>query len=432
MATVQALTGRVVTFAGDPFRDPEADCIAVHDPGAVVIADGIVRAVGDRSVITGNAVVTDHGEHLILPGFVDAHVHYPQVEVVGGYGEELLDWLARYVFPAEQRLADPAHAADLAGFFLDSLVAGGVTTACVFCTSHPGSADAFFTAAAARGLRMAAGKVAMDRNAPAALCDTPRRAHDESAALIARWHGRDRLLYALTPRFAVSSTEAQLEVMGDLARAHPEVLIQSHVSETVREVETVRALFPVDASYSAVYDRFGLLRPGALYGHGIHLGEEELALFHARGAAIAHCPTSNGFLGSGLFDLARARRTDRPVEVALGSDVGAGTSLSPLRTLGEAYAVSALRGAPLSAVCGFWLATLGSARAMGLGDRIGSLAPGSEADVVVLDPAATPHLARRAARADSVEDLLFALMIMGDERAVAATYVAGAPAYVRG
>lgn len=431
MPTVRALAGRVITFAGDPFRDGDARCIAVHDPGAVVIEDGVVRAVGDRAAVPPDAAVTDHGDALILPGFVDAHVHYPQVEIVGGYGEALLDWLGRYVFPAEQRLADRDHAADLAGFFLDALLACGVTTASVFCTSHPGSADAFFAAAASRGLRMAAGKVAMDRNAPDALCDTARRAHDESAALIARWHGNGRLLYALTPRFAISSTEAQLEAIGDLARAHPEVLIQSHVSENRREVETVRALFPDDASYSAVYDRFGLLRPGALYGHGVHLGEDELALFHARGAAIAHCPTSNGFLGSGLFDLARATRADRPVAVALGSDVGAGTSLSPLRTLGEAYAVSALTGTPLSAVRGFWLATLGSAEAMGLGARIGSLAPGSEADIVVLDPCATPHLARRAARAASVEDLLFALMIMGDERAVAATYVAGAPAYVR-
>lgn len=429
MSESLALIGRVLRFVDDPYRSPPDQCLVCDDPGVIVVAEGRIQAIGDRSLITPGIAVTDYGQKLILPGFIDAHVHYPQSDAIAGCAGQLLDWLEGHIFPSEIRLADPAVAESLANWFLDELIRSGVTTAAVFCTSHPASADAFLGAARARGMRMIAGKVGMDRNAPAELCDTPQRAYDESAELLGRWDGVDRLHYAISPRFAVSSTEAQLEAMGALAAEHPDAFIQSHVSENLKEVETVAALFPNDASYTAVYQRFGLLRPKALYGHGVHLRDDELALFRETGAAVVHCPTSNSFLGSGLFDLARAKAAGTPV--AMGSDVGGGTSLSPLRTLSEAYLVSALRGSPLDPVRAFWLATAGSARAMGLGDRIGTLAPGKDADMVVLDPWATPQLALRADRARDLADLLAALMILGDDRAVAATWIAGREAMAK-
>jgi guanine deaminase len=326
---------------------------------------------------------------------------------------------------------DPAHAAAMARIFCDELLRNGTTTALVFCAVYPQSVDALFAEAERRGMRIAAGKVLMDRNAPEKLRDTAQQGYDDSKALIARWHGRSRCIYAITPRFAGTSTPEQLEAAGALWREHPDVMVQTHIAENRREIEWTAELFPERKNYLDIYDHYGLIGRRAVLAHGVHLSEDELCRCHQSGAALSHCPTSNMFLGSGLFRIAAAKDARRPVQVGLGTDIGGGTSFSLLATMGAAYEIAQLNGRALSAVEAFYLATLGGARAMGLEDRIGSIAPGKEADLVVLDPQATPLLALRSTRAESIEDLLFALMTLGDDRAVRATSVAGAPAYLR-
>jgi len=363
---------------------------------------------------------------LILPGFVDTHIHYPQTDVIASYGSQLLDWLERYTYPAEARFADTQQAQEMAEFFLDELLRNGTTTALVFATVHAQSVDVFLQSASARNLRMIAGKVLMDRNCPEALRDTPERGYRESAALIEKWMGKGRLGYAITPRFAVTSSDAQLELAGKLAREHPQVYIQSHMAESREELARVRELFPSSRNYVEVYDRFGLLRERAVYAHCIHLDPEERGRMAQTGAAAAACPTSNLFLGSGLFDFAAAREAG--MRVGMGTDVGGGTSFNMLRTLSEAYKVAQLTGQRLSPWRAFYLATLGGARALGLDDRIGNFEPGKEADFAVLRLDSTPLMARRIRAGATPAEKLFALMMLGDDRAVAATYVMGRPA----
>ena len=421
------LRGQVLRFVADPFHHP--DSALHHEPdGAVLLAEGRIAALGPAPALLAahpGVPVTDWRGQLLLAGFVDTHAHYPQLPIIGSYGRQLLDWLADYTFPAEQELADPAHAERLAAAFLDELARNGITTASVYGTVHPGSVDAFFTAAAARGMRMAAGKVLMDRNAPPPLTDTAQRGYDESAALIARWHGRGRATYAITPRFAVTSSPAQLEAAGALWRAHPDTLMQTHADENRDEIALVGRLFPEAPDYLGVYERYGLVGAGANFGHCIHLAPREVALLRASGAGVSHCPSSNLFIGSGLFDLAGLAGGAAPVPIGLGSDVGAGTAVSMFATMKAAYEVAQLRGHSLPPAQAFWLATQGGARLLRMEGRIGNLAPGMEADLVVLDPFCRPLLAQRAARARQVEDLLFALMILGDDRAIRATYVGG-------
>jgi guanine deaminase len=319
----------------------------------------------------------------------------------------------------------------MAKMFCDELLRNGTTTALVFCAVYPHSVDALFIEAERRGMRIAAGKVLMDRNAPQALRDTAQSGYDESKALIARWHGRGRCLYAITPRFAGTSTPAQLDAAATLWREHPDVLVHSHIAENVREVAWTAELFPDAKNYLDVYDHHGLIGPRAVLAHGVHLGEDELCRCHESGTALAHCPTSNLFLGSGLFRIGAAKDPRRPVQVGLGTDIGAGTSFSLLATMGAAYQIAQLNGRSLRGVEAFYLATLGGARALAQGDRIGAIAPGYEADLAVLDPQATPLLRLRNARAGSVQDRLFALMMLGDDRAVRATYLAGRCAHAR-
>lgn len=435
MSAPVAVRGSLVYFVDDPFLTDPRTAFVHESDGLVICRDGLIEAVGaaDRllNTLPGGVEPVRYPGGVIMPGFVDTHVHFAQTEIIGAYGEQLLDWLETRAFPAERRFADPAHAAAMAARFCDELLRNGTTTALVFCAVYPQSVDALFAEAAKRNLRLAAGKVLMDRNAPADLLDTAQSGYDDSKALIARWHGQGRALYAITPRFAPTSTPAQLDAAGALWREHPDALVQTHISESVEEVAWVRSLFPERAGYLDVYDQVGLVGRGTVLAHGVHLTEPEMARCHQAGAAIAHCPTSNLFLGSGLFRVQIAKDARRPVHVGLGSDVGAGTSFSTLATLNEAYKVARLHGDTLTALRGFFLATLGGARAMGLEQRIGSFAAGREADFVVLDPAATPLLALRTARAESIEDVLFALMTLGDDRAVAATYVAGALAHRR-
>lgn len=430
-STRLALRGPALTFTGDPFAGDAAAVMRYERDALIVIDQGRIDAFGPAAsllpTLPPGTPVRAYGEqHLILPGFIDCHVHYPQLEIIGAHGEALLEWLAKYTFVAEQRFADVEHARRIAGIFLDECLRQGTTTVATFCTVHAHSVDAFFEAAEARGMRTLAGKCLMDRNAPEALRDTAQRGYDESRALIERWHGRGRAGYAITPRFAPSSTPEQMELAGALWKEHPGTWLQSHVAENLDEVAWVRELFPDRRDYLDVYEHFGQLGPRAIYAHGIHLSDRERARLAATGTALAHCPTSNHFLGSGLLDLRQLTDAAPPVRVGLGTDVGAGTSLSMFRTMSAAYSTARLgSGATLTAPQAFYLATRGAARALYLDDRIGSLEPGLEADLVVLDLASTPLIAARLAGCDSLEEALFVQMTLADDRAIAATWVAG-------
>ncbi|MFZ3321879.1 MAG: guanine deaminase [Usitatibacter sp.] len=427
---IRAYRGALLHFLSDPGDGAGRDSYEYLEDGALVVENGCVSAVGHaQSLLPGlpaGTHVVDHSGSLMLPGFVDTHIHYSQSDIIASPGRDLLDWLERYTFPAESRFGDPAHAAEVAEFFLDELLRNGTTTALVFASVHRASVDAFFEAASRRDLRMLAGKVLMDRNAPGALLDTAQSGYRESSELIERWHRRARLEYAITPRFAVTSSEEQLALSGRLAREHPGMPIQSHVAENSGEIAWVRKLFPDCRSYLDVYDRHGLLRERAVYAHCIYLDDEDRDRMARSGAAAAFCPTSNLFLGSGLYDIAKADAAGMKTSIA--TDVGGGTSFSMLRTLDEAYKVSQMTGHRLSSLRAFYFATLGGARALGLDDRIGSFCEGREADFIVLDPAATPLLARRTRMAVSLEERLFVLMTLGDDRAVAQTYIRGQPA----
>jgi guanine deaminase len=432
-----AIRGPALTFAGDPFQDG-LDATLIHWPDAIVMmADGRITNVGPVDQVAPflppDIEMHDYGrDALISAGFIDTHVHFPQTPMIASYGEQLLDWLEHFTFPTEQRFADPHFARRTARLFVQECLRNGITTSCVYCTVHPHSVDALFEEAVRLDMRLAAGKVLMDRNAPAALLDTVQSGYDQSEALIARWHGKGRLLYAITPRFAGSSTPQQLSAAGSLWRLHPDCLMQTHISENRREVEWVRELFPDRANYLDIYDHHGLVGPRGVFGHGVWLEEQEFARLHSAGSAIAHCPTSNLFLGSGAFNIERAKSARRPVRLGIGTDIGAGTSFSILATLGEGYKTAQLNGQRLSAGHAFYLATRGGAHALYLDDKIGSLASGNEADLVVLDMRSTPLIAQRMDQARDFIDQLFVQMILADDRAVQATYVAGRVVYKRG
>lgn len=429
------LRGSVISFRGDPFLQPD-DCVDYFHDGGVLLQHGSIVALGDyadvRMLRNTGAHIHHYPNCLISAGFVDAHVHYPQTEMVAAFGEQLLQWLEKYTFVAEQRFADKAHAERIADFFLQELLRSGVTTAAVYCTVHPQSVDAFFEASQRVNTLMLAGKVLMDRHAPAPLLDTAQRGYDESKRLIDYWHGNGRQQYCITPRFAGTSSEAQLDLAGALWREHPGVYLQTHLSENTDEVEWIRQLYPQRKNYLDVYAHAGLLGPRSIYAHCVHVDDADFAALQRSGAAIAHCPTSNLFLGSGLFRLADARKAERPVRVGIGSDIGAGTSLSPLRSLGEAYKIARLQQRTLSPLQAFYLATAGGAEALYLERRIGRIEPGYDADLVVLDLHATPLLQLRTGQAEDPADLLFALATLGDERATRATYVAGRRVYADG
>ncbi|MEY4512518.1 MAG: hypothetical protein RLZZ450_4640 [Pseudomonadota bacterium] len=414
---------------GDPHVAPQA--YAYFDDGLLIIEHGHVLALGPYATLLDQhpgLEVVDYTGKLIVPGFIDTHVHYPQTEMIGSYGEELLAWLDAYTYPTERAFADKDYARSVAKVFLRELLRNGTTSALVFATVHRASVDALFEEAEQLGMRLITGKVLMDRNAPAYLRDTPQTAYDESKELIAAWHNKGRLSYAVTPRFAGSSSPEQLRAAARLLVEHPDCYLQTHVAENKSEVRWIESLYadevPPHTSYLGVYDHFQLMTERAVFAHGIHLDDEDFDLLARRKSAVSFCPTSNLFLGSGLFRLDHAQQ--RGVKVGLGTDIGAGTSFSLLQTLNEAYKVVKLQGGKLSALRAFYLATLGSARALELADKIGSLLPGREADFVVLDPDATPLLAFRNRKVSSIDERLFVLMTLGDDRAVRATYVAGA------
>lgn len=405
---------------------------AFHPDGLLLVENGLIEAVGDYAALAprlGATPVQAFPGRIITPGFVDLHVHFPQLDMIAAHGAQLLDWLERHTFPAEAAFVDPTHAAEAAQFFVSELLRNGTTTALVFGSSHKGSVDVLFAEAFARDMRLIAGKVLMDRHAPAAVCDTVEDGRRDTLDLIAAWAGKGRLGYAVTPRFFMTSSDAQLAMAGQILADHPGVLMQTHMAENLDEVSQVARLFPRARDYLNVYEQFGLVGPRSVFAHCIHMDDDAFSRLGAAGAAAAFCPTSNLFLGSGLFDLKRA--CDHGVKVGVGTDVGAGTSFSVLHTLGEAYKVIQMGGRALDPFQAFYLATLGGARALGLGERIGNLAAGKEADFLVLDPAATPLLARRLSRPMPLAERLFALMVLGDDRVVEHTFLAGEPRHSR-
>jgi guanine deaminase len=428
--SLRAIRGRLLTFLRAPRGAGDTQSYRYIEDGMVLVKDGRIEAVGPTAEMTARAPAGTPLEHhagaLIVPGFIDPHIHYPQTQVIASYGAQLLEWLEKYTFVEEQKFADPEHAARNAEFFLDELARNGTTTACAYCTAHPVSAEALFAAANRRNAGMIAGNAIMNRNGPPGLLAPAATAIADSRDLIRRWHGVGRQRYAVTPRFAITSTDEQLAAMGALLKEFSTVLMQTHLDENYNEIATVKRLFPNDPSYTAVYARFDLLGPRSLMGHCIHLEDSEVALLRDTQSVAVFCPTSNLFIGSGLFDYDRLNAAG--VRIALATDVGGGTSYSMLRTAAEAYKVMQLQGQNLPALAAFDLMTRGNAAALGLESEIGSIMPGAYADLAVLDARATPAMAHRMETIRDLEEELFVLMTMGDDRAVRQTYIAGRPA----
>ena len=421
--------GRLLSFITEPESADDRASYYYEDDGGLLVRDGIIEAVGDFKQVSASAgedvEVIDHRPHLIMPGFIDAHAHMPQMQVIASYGAELLDWLNNYTFPAETEFSNAEHARRIAGHFLDTLVAHGTTTVAAYCSVHPASAEALFQAAMLSEMRIVAGKVMMDRNAPGGLRDTPKSSYEDTKALIERWHGRGRLSYAITPRFAITSSPAQMEVAGALASEFPELHIQTHLSENRIEIDLANELYPDCGDYFGVYERYNLAGPKSLFGHAIHLSEREADAMSDSGSVAVFCPTSNLFLGSGLFDYQRYRKRGKPVRIATATDVGGGTNYSMLRTMDEGYKVIALSGEKLNPLAAFWQITLGNAKALSFERQIGALQRGHEADLVVLNARATPAMSIRAEKIETLAEELFLLQTLGDDRSVVETYLAG-------
>jgi len=426
------LRGRLLSFLTEPEGLDDRASYRFAEDGGLLIENGRIAAMGDYASVSAQAgpgvETIDHRPHLILPGFIDPHVHMPQMQVIASYGAELLDWLNNYTFPEETKYRDGQHSRRLARLFLDEMIRQGTTTVAAYCSVHKTSAEAFFAEALARDMLVIAGKVMMDRNAPVGLTDTPQSSYDDSKALVEAWHGKGRLHYAITPRFAITSTPEQLEMAGQLVREYPDLHMQTHLSENRAEIKLTQELFPWSKDYTDVYAHYGLLGPKALFGHCIHLCDREADALSESGSVAVFCPTSNLFLGSGLFDYHRYRRRGRPLRTAIATDVGGGTNYSMLRTLDEGYKVIALQGEKLNPLASFWQATLGNAKALGLETRIGTLDEGTDADLVVLDARATPGMAVRMETVETLAEELFLLQTLGDDRAVREVYVGGRPA----
>jgi len=424
---VEALRASILHCLVDPGEDKRPDAFEYFDDGLLIIDEGKVVVAGKAdSLLNGlpaDTPVGDYSGKLIVPGFIDCHVHFPQLDIIGSFGAQLLDWLDQYAFPVEEQFADPDHAREVASVFVDELLRNGTTTALVFGTVHAHSADAIFEAAEERDMRLIAGKVLMDCNCPESLRDDPDTGYAESKALIERWHGKGRLGYAITPRFALTSSPEQLTAAGRLAKEYPDVWIHTHLAENMDEVEEIARLFPESRSYLDVYDEFELVRERAVFAHCLHMDDEDRSRMASKGGAAAFCPTSNLFLGSGLFDLASIRAAG--IRCGLGTDVGGGTSLSLLNTASEAYKVLHLQDQALHAIRALYLATLGAAEALYLDDKIGNFETGKEADFVVLDFEGSSLTARRTTAATTIEEKLFALMTLADDRNVDSTWVHG-------
>lgn len=424
---LRVFRGEMLDFVADPAKVPETESYRYFEDGLLIVKDGKVVEFGDAAqlidkVPQGTPVIR-HEEGLLMPGFIDTHVHYPQTDIMASFGEQLLQWLENYTYPTERQFADEAHAAEVAAFFLEQLLDAGTTTAVVFGTVHKASVDAFFSEAQQRKLRMICGKVLMDQNSPEFLSDTAQSGYDDSKALIDKWHNVDRLLYAVTPRFAPTCTEAQMKMAGKLMSEYPDIYMQTHLSENQQEIDWVNELFPHHDGYLDVYDQCGLLGKRSLFAHGVYMQDDECKRMNETGSTIAHSPTSNLFLGSGLFDLDQAEALD--VSVAMATDIGGGTSFSMLRTLSEAYKIQQLRHHSLTPFKAFYLATLAGAKALDLADTLGNFDPGKEADFIVLDYNATPLSKRRMSKCRTLAEKLFVLLMLGDDRHIKDTYILG-------
>jgi guanine deaminase len=428
--TSTLLRGRLLSFSHAPRDLSDIGSYSYESDGGLLMADGLIVARGPyteiKAQVPADAIEIDHRPHLIMPGLIDTHLHFPQMQVIASYAANLLEWLNTYTFPEECRFVEGAHAARIATHFYDELIRHGTTTAVAYCSVHKTSADAFFAEALRRNMRMVGGKVMMDRNAPQGLLDTPQMGYDETRAVIAEWHGKGRNHVAITPRFAITSTPQQMEATAALAREFPELHIQTHLSENHDEIRYTGELYPEAIDYTDIYARYGLLGDKTLFGHCIHLSEREADAMSEAGAIAVHCPTSNLFLGSGLFPLKALARREKPVRIGVATDIGGGSSYSMLRTMDEAYKIQQLLGERLNPLESYYHMTLGNAEALSLADRIGTLEPGSDADIVVLNAAATPAMALKMEVVKSLVEELFLLQTMGDDRAVAETYVAGA------
>lgn len=426
MSTDLIIKGTVLSFSKSPFEVPPEQAASLYE--AVLITDGRIAAIGPAASLSSqapNAQVADFGDRLIMAGFVDAHVHYPQTAIIASWGKRLIDWLNTYTFPEEMRFADPEYASEIAARYLDLTTQVGTTTVCSYCTIHPESVDAFFAEAQARGQRVIAGKTCMDRNAPEGLRDTAQSAYDQSRVLLEHWHGTNRLGYAITPRFSPTSTPEQLEALGALWAENPDCLMQTHLSEQTDEIAWVKELFPNTRDYLDTYEEHGLLGENGLYGHAIHLEPREIDRLRETGAAVVHCPTSNTFIGSGLFDMSGLMATG--IRVGLATDTGGGSSFSMLRTMAAAYEIAQLRRTALHPAQLMWLATVGSAQALKLDTKIGNVAVGMEADLIAIDLGSTPAIDQRASRAEDLWEAIFPTIMMGDDRAIEQVWIAGQP-----
>ncbi|NNK79390.1 MAG: guanine deaminase [Litoreibacter sp.] len=426
MSTTHILYGQTLGYTADPFLTDLEHAFDWHRHGAVVIQNGIITDVGpaDRVTPPEGATVHEYGERLVMAGFIDAHLHYPQTAMIASWGKRLIDWLNTYTFPEEAKFADPDYADEIAKRYFDLALAHGTTCSVSYATIHPASVEAFFKEAQRRGVRALTGKTCMDRNAPGDLRDTAQSAYDESKALLEKWHGVDRLGYVITPRFSPTSTEEQLEALGALWAEHPDCLMQTHLSEQLEEIEWVRSLFPEAQDYLDTYETHGLLGERGLYGHAIHLEAREKDRLAEHGAALIHCPTSNTFIGSGLFDMVGLKAEGQ--HVGLATDTGGGSSFSMLRTMAAAYEISQLRGIALHPAQLLWLATCGSAQSLHLGKRVGNLREGYEADLIVLDLASTPAISQRHNMANDIWEAVFPTIMMGDDRAIHDVWIGGA------
>ncbi|WP_428687685.1 guanine deaminase [Roseibium sp.] len=420
------LRGRLLSFKSEPRSPDDTTSFDYIEDGALLIEDGMILKRGTYTEViadAGNAEIVDHRPKLLTAGFIDTHIHFPQVQIVASWGAQLLDWLNTYTFPEETRFVEESHAAAMACRFFDLLTNHGTTTSVAYCSVHKASANAYFEEAEQRNMRVIGGKVLMDRNAPDGLRDTPQTGYDDSKELIAKWHGRGRAYYAITPRFAITSTPEQMEMTGALVVEHPDCFVQTHLSENRNEIAFTLELYPKARDYLDVYQRYGLLSDKMLLGHSIHLEDREIGALAETGARPVFCPTSNLFLGSGLFDDARLR--SKGIVNAIATDIGAGTSYSMLQTLNEGYKILQLQDQKLHPLRAFHWITRGNAVALGLEDKIGTLEPGTEADIVVLDSRATDAMALRMERATTLSEELFVLQMLGDDRAIEEVYVAG-------